>query len=124
MKRHDPTNLIGKMVLFFAVRGTNYGFRAGRVTAVDVTNRHGLRGVTLRLANHCAYRGVKMRVSVYELTMKNHPTGIIWRGKLVRLADWLNEGVVRQTTIDRECRRIQAAIAVIAAKKKRKTAAL
>lgn len=86
-KPRTPDRLKGKTVTFFRLAKTRSGSRTGRVRSVTWTKRSGLKSVTVELTG-----GVKLKVSAYELCLPNHPTGIVWRGKLVPLAEWLDDG--------------------------------
>lgn len=89
---HALEKLKGRQVWFFSLTQTNNGSRQGTVKRVYATKARGLSGVRVQLA--C---GRRLRVSAYELTMTNHPTGVFWRGKLRPLVEWLHPG----TKLDR-----------------------
>lgn len=89
-----PQQLIGKIVYFFRTAGAHHGCRRGKVIGVDAGPRIGLRSVTVRLASAGGWTGVRIRVSLAELTMHNHTTGVLWFGKLRPLMQW----VAREST--------------------------
>ncbi len=86
-KPRTPDALKGKTVQFFRLAKTRSGCRMGTVLSVDWAARSGLKTVTVRLCD-----GAKIRVTGYELCMTNHPTGVLWRGNLTSLVEWLDDG--------------------------------
>ena len=82
MKQRTPDKLKGKRVYFYRTRD---GFRGGIVKRVDWSRRSGkLRAVTVLTS-----AGRRIKVTAHELTMPNHPTGVLWFRKLVPIAQWL-----------------------------------
>ena len=92
MKTHPIEKLKGRKVQFFYTGQNNSGNRQGIVRRLYATKARGLAGVRVELA--C---GRRLRVSAYELTLPNHPTGVVWHGKLRPLVEWLDPG----TKLDR-----------------------
>ena len=95
-----PEDLIGKKVNFFILdskgkKGRYYGSRSGTVVAVDNGPRKGFRGVTVMTPSKKATRyitPIRLKVTLQELSMTNHPTGVVWYKRLVHLNKWLAGG--------------------------------
>lgn len=88
-EQRTPEDLKGKVIAFYVLpakgrKGAYGGFRTGKVIKVDSGPRKGWRGVTVLCAD-----STKLRVSVEEITLTNHPTGVIWFGKMRHLNEWM-----------------------------------
>ncbi len=96
-----PEDLKGKLVSFFingdgrGRKAAYAGSRMGKVVAVDIGPRKGWVGVTvLHPAPSKRFPGltpVKLKITVKELTVTNHTTGVLWFGKVRHLSEWLTD---------------------------------
>jgi len=77
-----PDKLKGKFVYFYRIRD---GFRGGIVKRVDWAKRSGELKAVMVLTSS----GRRLKVTAHELTMSNHPTGVLWFKKLVPINQWL-----------------------------------
>ena len=101
-----PKDLIGKDVVFFingetrGRKGLYHGTRKGRVVKVDTGPRKGFTGVTvLYPPPHKELpdlNRVKLKITKEELCVTNHPSGVVWFGKLRPLMEWLTSKGVKQ----------------------------
>ena len=96
----SPEDLIGKTVSFHVLATTGNksrysGSRQGKVVRVDNGPRKGFIGATIltpapgngKLTQYIEPK--RIRVTIEELSATNHPTGVLWFGKLRPLAEWL-----------------------------------
>ena len=95
-------NLIGKKVRFCICEATGrrakyYGTRQGEVVSVDAGVRKGFRSVRVRMGGQFTspngvlsyLEPVHIKVLRKELSMLNHPTGILEGSDMIPLTAWL-----------------------------------